>query len=497
VHTLSMSRNFVVFSLCALPSLAWVAGCARDDPQGPQIAAGPTFHKDVEPLLQKSCMGCHSPGNIAPFSLLTYEDAKSAAALIAKTTRARTMPPWGARNTDECTTNLRWKGDISLSDEEIDTLDAWSKAGAPEGDPSDAPPAFVPKSHDLPNMTHEIHPNEPYVTSGDKDEFKCFVIDPGFTEDQYMNGLQVVPGNPKVVHHVVMLVDPNRVTEQVAGPDGSFPCGPGDDDDMLDMGGMPDMPGDMMGMPGEVINAWAPGSGAFELPEGVGYRIPKGSLMVLQIHYHPAGTTADPDMTRIQLRLSKEKPKYGFMYQLLSSEDQPIDDSGTGLLPGPDDTNGVEFLIPANSKHHVETQQFTIPAAGSPGSANFPVFPGMRIYGEWLHMHYLGFDQKVTIIRPNAPSDQPQEECLVHAPEWDFSWQRSYAYDSPIESLPTIEPGDILKIRCTYDNSTDNPYVVRALQEAHLSSPIDVSYGEGATFDEMCSTGVSIIYPMP
>jgi hypothetical protein len=427
-------------------------------------------------------MGCHSPGNIAPFGLTTYGEAQTVANLIASTTRARTMPPWGVRNTEECTTKLGWKGDIHLSDKEIDTLEAWSKAGAVEGDPSDAPPAFVTQSRDLPKMTNEVHPSTPYVTSGDKDEFRCFVMDPGLTEDMYMNGLQVIPGNPTVVHHLVISVDRERLSEKLAGPDGSFECGAGTT---------------LSSIPGGMIDAWAPGSDPLDFPEGVGALIPKGSLILMQIHYHPAGATAAPDTTRIQLRLDKKKPKYGFSYQLIGDFDQPLNQFGFGLLPDPDDTNGVEFLIPADSQHHAETQQVAVPAADSPLAPFFPTFPGMRIYGEFMHMHYLGVDQKVTIDRPNAPPGQPAEECLVHSPNWDFSWQRSYAYDAPFESLPTLDVGDIVKVRCTYNNTKDNPYVARALQEAHLTSTIDVKYGEGSTFDEMCLAGLSLIYPMP
>jgi hypothetical protein len=155
------------------------------------------------------------------------------------------------------------------------------------------------------------------------------------------------------------------------------------------------------------------------------------------------------------------------------------------------------FSERADSKDHVETEQFTIPAADSPLGREIPLLPGTRIYDEFLHVHYLGFDQKVTVTRANGSPDQPKEECLAHAPKWEFAWQRSYSYDAPIESLPTLEPGDVLQIRCTYNSSTENPYAVRAFQEAPMSSTIDVAYGEGSTFDEMCIARLSLVYPMP
>ncbi|WP_437336185.1 hypothetical protein [Sorangium sp. So ce394] len=430
-------------------------------------------------------MGCHSAGNIAPFSITSYDDAKAVAALMVQTIKAGTMPPFAVRDTDECSTRHAWKGDIRLSDEEISTLEAWSEAGCPEGDPKDAPAAFVPKSPDLPGTTLEVHPKEPYVTSGERDEFRCFVIDPELAEDQYLNGIQMVPGNNKVVHHGVIAIDPARSAADLAGPDGSFPCGEGD------------VEGDAIVGDLRLLAAWAPGADPVDLPDGVGQAIPKGSLIVMQIHYHPAGTTADPDLTRIQLRLTREKPKYGFLYHLIGNYDEPVNEFGFGLLPGPGDKAGVEFLIPADSKAHVETQQFTVPAADSPVAEEVPIPPGTRVYGQLLHMHYLGFDQKVTVTRANGSPDQPEEECLAHAPKWEFAWQRSYAYDAPIESLPTLDPGDVLQIRCTFNNSTENPYVVKALKEAHMTSTIDVAYGEGNTFDEMCAAGVSLVYPMP
>jgi hypothetical protein len=107
-------------------------------------------------------------------------------------------------------------------------------------------------------------------------------------------------------------------------------------------------------------------------------------------------------------------------------------------------------------------------------------------------MHWLGKDLKVDIERPAPPSGQPAKECLLQTPKYDFNWQRGYAYDAPIESLPTVQGGDQLTIRCTYDNSMDNPYVQKALAEKHLTSPVDVKLGE-QTLDEMC-LGAFVLY---
>ncbi len=97
--------------------------------EGP--SAGPTFHKDVSPILQQHCQSCHAPGQIAPFSLIEYTEAKSVAELIVVRTQDRSMPPWGAIETDECKPRFGWKHDTRLSDAELATLEAWKNAGAP------------------------------------------------------------------------------------------------------------------------------------------------------------------------------------------------------------------------------------------------------------------------------------------------------------------------------------------------------------------------------
>ena len=116
-------------------------GSSGDTP--PVVVAPPgtvTFHKDVEPVLQKVCQNCHVAGGIAPFSLVTYADAKGVAESIVQQTHDKKMPPWGAQNTAECTPPKGWKDDLRLSDAEVAILKAWHDAGDYEGDPKDAPP---------------------------------------------------------------------------------------------------------------------------------------------------------------------------------------------------------------------------------------------------------------------------------------------------------------------------------------------------------------------
>jgi hypothetical protein len=99
-------------------------------------------------------------------------------------------------------------------------------------------------------------------------------------------------------------------------------------------------------------------------------------------------------------------------------------------------------------------------------------------------MHYVGTDMRIGVTRAAAGAE-PAEECLLDTPKWDFDWQRGYRYDVPIEQAPSVATGDVLNLRCTYDNSMQNPHVQNALVEQGLTAPRDVLLGE-ETLDEMC-----------
>lgn len=430
--------------------------------------SGPTYHKDIVPILQKSCQSCHRPGDIAPFGLMSYEEAKAAAPLMTIETKARTMPPWGAFETGECKPKNPWKEDLRLSDDEIATIEAWHQAGAPEGDPKDAPAPIETFANDLEGKDLELAPSDPFVTSGDLDQFQCFVLDPKLLETKYMNGVFFVPGNPKVVHHILLFSDPGKESLKNAPVGGNYTC----------FGGS--------GVPGtKLLAGWAPGGVPMELPANIGTPLEAGSLLVMQIHYHPGGTTADPDATAVQMRFSDAPPEY-YLTTALIGNDQTPKPGGDGLLPGPNDGAGPEFRIPAGAKGHTETMVFTLP-----GMLNGGPTPKIWIYNVGAHMHLVGVDQKISITHTDGA-----EECLLQEPQWDFSWQRGYAYDAPIESLPVFAPGDKLVNRCTYDNSKDNPALVDALLEQGYTDPVDVGMGE-STLEEMCLSALGVLTKAP
>jgi hypothetical protein len=428
---------------------------------GPIPTSGPTFYKDVKPVLQQHCEACHSPGQIAPFSLITYEEAKAVAALSVVRTQDGSMPPWGALSTDECKPRFGWQHDRRLTEAELATLKAWSDNGAPEGDPKDAPPPRdTSKDLDLTKIDLTLQPPKPFVASGEQDQLICFVLDPKLTKDTYVNASKLTPTNLKVAHHAVVFIDPDNESPAHANADGYYEC---------------------FGTPGlksfSLLTPWVPGAGPAVSPPNAGTLIKAGSKLVLQMHYHPAGSVADPDQTKLELQYNTEVPEY--RAQFLAAAIPVAIPNGDGLQPGPDDKNGIEFAIPAGASGHTETTRLTIgpKIVGQLG-------PEMKVYSAMSHMHYVGVNQLITVHRPSSQGADPADECLLQT-KWDFNWQQTYVYDTSIEELPTLREGDVIDVRCTYDNTLANPFLKRALLEQKLSAPQDVSYGE-TTLQEMC-----------
>lgn len=434
-----------------------LAGCG--DPASKP--APPTWSQDVAPLVQARCGSCHVEGGAGP-SFETYAAAAPLASAMAAAVEAGTMPPWRAIETDECQPRLPYKDDLRLTDDEKALLSSWAEAGAPEGDPAKAGP--LPEAPDLAlaRVDQELWPEIPYSSSGEDDEFLCFVLDPGLDQTRWLTGLQVQPGNAEVVHHVLVFTDPDGRSLDLADEEGRYEC---------------------FGSPGisntSLVGAWAPGAVPMNPPEGAGIEVAAGSLMVMQVHYHPRGQAADPDQTTIQLRWEDEEPARKAVLALLGN----ADNRRQGLQDGPNDEDGrPEFRIPAGASGHTETIVYNIGEGEGP----------YTIWSSGTHMHYIGTEMLITVDHAAPQGDVPERECLVQT-TWDFNWQRSYAYDADFEDLPTLRGGDVLTLRCTYDNTLDNPGAAAALEDAGLSEPIDVTLGE-ETLDEMCLGVFGIIY---
>ena len=260
VHGLAL---LVLGTTIAMPGLA-SAG------QGP--AADVTFTKDVLPIMQRACQQCHRAGSVAPMSLLTYEEVRPWARAIRDKTAQREMPPWFIERNVGVS---RFKEDASLSNEEIDTIGRWVDAGAPRGNPADAPPPIELASLDdwrigTPEWIVEL-PKEQVIGAVDADRWLDIWADSRFTEDRYIKAVETKPspGGHKVVHHVATSM---RWEEEDGEEGGGF------------------------------LNEYAMGKNGDIFPEGTGRLIKAGTQIRFNMHYSSVGEEI-VDQTRVGFQL--------------------------------------------------------------------------------------------------------------------------------------------------------------------------------------------------
>jgi len=245
------------FTLAALVAVVMLGAC--ETAKAPLVASGPvTFTRHIAPLLQRHCQECHRPESVAPFPLLTYDDAASRRAKIRKAVTARKMPPWKA---------VPGYGEFAdvrrLSDEEIALVTRWVHDGAPEGDPRDLPPPRkFPTGWALGRPGAVLAMTKPFtIPARTRDIYRCFAVPitiPG--EWRFIRASEVLPGNRKVVHHVQTFLDVNGRSVELDRGDG-YPRfgGPG----FETQGG---------------LGGWTPGFQPLEIPSGVAWGTPPGRV---------------------------------------------------------------------------------------------------------------------------------------------------------------------------------------------------------------------------
>ena len=401
--------------------LAFVSARQRASHPAPP-PAGPTFNKEVVRIFQANCQSCHHPGDIAPFSLMTYADAVPHATDIKFMTRTHQMPPW--KPVQSCGI---FDSPRVLAQNDIDTLGKWVDNGAPEGNPADLPaPLNFTGGWALGQPDLVLASAQPYTPPATGDMYRCFSIPSDTTEDKYVSAIDIKPTDRATVHHVIAFIDTNGSSANLVGNDGGggYPCfgGPGFQFTSLDA---------------TALGGWAPGYRPVTLPDGVAFLLPAKSRVVIQVHYHPHGTVPLPDQTQVGLYYAPVKPT-----KLMR------------VLPLIND----RFTIPAGDPNYRVTQSFQLP-------------PLVNIH-VWLvapHMHLLG--RKMAV---KATSITGESECLINIDNWDFNWQGMYRFKDPI-AAPQMTT---LSVEAFYDNSTNN-------FRNPNDPPKPVSWGE-ATTDEMC-----------
>jgi hypothetical protein len=362
---------------------------------GAACAATPTYNRDIAPLLYDNCAGCHRPGQVAPFSLLTYQDAAKRAAVISAVTASRYMPPWKAEPGYG-----HFQDERRLTDAQLAMIRDWASHGAPEGDPKQkpAPPVFA-SGWLAGKPDAELTVPKPFAIPADgRDIFQCFVIPLEFGAERYVKTVEFHPGNPKVVHHALFYLDLSGEARRKdeASPEPGYTCfgGPG----IIPAGG---------------LGGWAPGATPEPLPAGMAHAIEKGADLVIQIHYHPDGKP-ETDQSSLGLTFTDQSTK-----------------GLTNMILGPRRID----LAPGDAHHEI---------------SDWSIVPqDVDLIGITPHAHLLCKEMKVDARLPDGST-----EPLIWIKDWDFNWQGQYRYVKPI-ALPK---GTRIEMHYVYDNSETNPH---------------------------------------
>lgn len=391
-------------------------------------AAPVTFNKDVAPIVFANCASCHRPGGDAPFSLLTYADAARHATAIAEQTRSRHMPPWLPEPGDVPISGVR-----RLSAGQIDTIQQWVRDGATEGAAADlpAPPTFS-SDWQLGPPDAVLEMSRPYVlTPGDSDVYRNVVLPNVVPDDVFVRAVELrTNGSP--IHHALIRVAPASAARRRDGEGGHTGF------DGMSAEGLQDPPGQFLG--------WAPGRGPMQSPDGMPWRLARGTDLVVELHMIPSDRPVEIRPS-VALYFSRTPPARAPVTAMMVSK---------------------EIDIPAGDANYVVTDRYELPV---------PV----ELIGLFPHAHYLGKEMLVTATAPGASVPI----TLLHIKHWSFHWQQDYRYVKPVP----LPKGTVIDLRFTYDNSAGNP-------DNPYHPPARVRVGSQST-DEMANLGLQLLTASP
>jgi hypothetical protein len=373
----------VVVGLAAVPSAR-----AADTPV-------PTFAKDVAPILYKSCVNCHRPGQVAPMSLLTFESARPWARSIKERVVRREMPPW---HIDQTVGITEYHDDPSLTDAQIQTIVRWADGGALMGNPADMPkmPTFFSDeewSIGTPDLVISAPKYE--VKANMADWFGSFYVDSGLTEDRWIKAIEVKPGDKRVVHHTIVYSQQNDEEELKAF--------------------VPERENDGFNRnAGTRLIEYAIGNLGDKYEEGTARLMKAGAKIHFSSHYHAiAEDVTEQTKVAIVFYPKGYKPKYIIQNKLVGAQNLDIP-------PG---------------------------AADVRNDAYFTLKKPAKLLLFQPHMHYRGKAMALEAIYPDR-----RVEILSYVPRFDVMWQVTYAYKDP----PVFPAGTVLHQTSWHDNTPAN-----------------------------------------
>jgi Flp pilus assembly protein TadD len=377
-----------------LGCVVWTSpACSRP---APPSARAPDFSREVAPIVLAHCAPCHRPGEVAPFSLLTYADAKAHADAIADATLAGQMPPWLPEPTE-----FAIAGDRRLRADHVEVIQRWVAAGAPEGDPALLPPApTFPDGWQLGAPDLVVRPAKAFrVEPGGDDLYRNLVAPSPITSPVFVRAVEVrTHGAP--IHHAVVRVDRTSASRRRDGEDGR----PGFEG--MASGSIQDPDGQFLG--------WAPGRGPIVVPEGMPWRLERGADLVIEVH-----VVSSPEAAAIQ-------PSVALYFS-------PVPPVRTPVVVK---MGSKQIDLPPGVHDQLVADRYRLPVA-------------VDLVSVYPHAHYLARDMRITMTPPGGAP-----RTILHIPEWDFHWQQDYRFVSPIP----MPAGTEIAMLYTFDNTASNPH---------------------------------------
>ena len=356
--------------------LTGAPGCLLDTEPESSTKGDVTFHKDIARILQNRCQQCHRQGGVGPFELMTYEQAKERRKMISYVVEKDIMPPWFAED------NRKWKQNYDLSKGEKETLLKWLSSGMPEGNPAHAPKALqwskegIIKNPDLVLTFPKVN-----VQAEGFMRYKYLTVKVPITEDKWVKAVETRTKNPQVLHHALSFLT-NSPNKQPVNAAAGFYSGY---------------------VPGAVINVF---------PEDTGKFLPKGSYIMVQLHYTPNGTAVEDEVS-LAFEFFDEKPKFESITKSAFTRN---------------------LKIPPHEENYIAVAEHKFSEDG-------------YLTGFNPHAHLRGKSFKYELFLPNG-----KKETLLNIPKYDFNWQINY---QPVEAV-FAPAGSTVKVTAVYDNSTKN-----------------------------------------
>ena len=462
----------------AATTMAWGSGDSRR-----AVSGGAPTWANVAPIFAEKCAGCHTPGGIAPFSLLSAKSAKAHANGILVMTKLGRMPPWMPGHDSPA-----YIGESRriLTPAEKQLIARWVQAGARIGAGGQVKP--VGGTSSAPGTTMTLTPAQSYMPKaavGGLDDYHCFLLEPHLTQDAYVTSAVIKPQQSTIVHHVILFeaagenaTEARHLNDASGGKGWTCFGGPGLSE-THPAAASADV--DRLGVP-PWIAAWVPGHANNDLPQGTGVLVHAGAAIVMQVHYNlihkpkrdrsravmrfaPAATTKLTPLNTILIPAPVELPcPRGVQSTLCSREvavQQEIKKYGynAALIPA-----GLLYICGKSLADYPQSPT-SVKTLGT--SCDRRVTRPLRIYGVAGHMHIRGYDIRVEL----------NGKTLLHIPRWNFHWQDAYYLEKPVDA----NVGDVIHVSCKFDNSA----VKQPLVNGKLLKPRYVLWGEGTT-DEMC-----------